>query len=116
MSDLLRWFLIAASIIFAVTGFILLVFPVDVYGEVKKSDMRDSAKGLFGQTVNSMYQIKMYGFDAESQYWWHLIWFNTAVSAIASVVLTVSLFIITGTILVITVITILAVLSVLFSD
>lgn len=107
MAELLRWFLIVAGILAGVTLIVLLAFPVEVYERSKRSSMRDATKGLFAQTVNSLYQVRRYGLDAEPKYWWHLVWFNAAASAGISLVVTTGVFLVVG--LVIAVLAIIAI-------
>lgn len=97
MDELIRWFLTVASILFAVTGLVLLVFPVEVYERAKESaGMKEGVKGLFAQTVTSMYYIKRDRMSADRKHWWHMVWFNTAASAVVSIGITTGLFVILG--------------------
>ena len=72
--------------VFVVTAIAQLVFPVDVYEKARGSNLSTANKGRFAYTVESLYQIKTKGFDADGKYWWHITWFNTAVSISVSAV------------------------------
>ncbi|MDP2365688.1 MAG: hypothetical protein Q8M94_18215 [Ignavibacteria bacterium] len=73
-------FLWLAVGVFVVTAIAQMVFPVDVYQQVRESNLSAENKGRFAYTVESLYQVKTKGFDADGKYWWHLTWFNTTVS------------------------------------
>lgn len=97
MNELIRWFFIIAGVLFLVTAFVLLVFPVEVYERAKESfSEKEGIKGLFAQTVISMYFIKRDHLDAEPKYWWHVIWFNTVAAVGVSIGITTGLFVILG--------------------
>jgi hypothetical protein len=73
-------FLWLAVGVFVVTAIVQMAFPVDVYQKVRESNLSAANKGRFAYTVESLYQVKTKGFDADGKYWWHLTWFNTTVS------------------------------------
>ena len=88
---------------FFLTSIIQLLFPVRVYEKAKASDMSTAEKGRFAYTVQSLYEIKTNGFDADGKYWWHITWFNTAISLgvstlvlFGAIIITVILVIIVG--------------------
>lgn len=88
MSEQLIPFLWLAVGVFVVTAIAQLVFPVEVYEKARESNLSSANKGRFAYTVESLYQIKTKGFDADSKYWWHITWFNTTVSlGVSAVVL-----------------------------
>ena len=66
--------------VFVVTAIAQLVFPVEVYEKARASNLSTANKGRFAYTVESLYQIKTKGLDADGKYWWHITWFNTTVS------------------------------------
>lgn len=81
-------FLWLATGVFVVTAIAQLVFPVEMYEKARESNLSTVNKGRFAYTVESLYQIKTKGFDADGKYWWHITWFNTTVSlGVSAVVL-----------------------------
>lgn len=80
MDNSLVYFLWLAVGVFVVTAIVQLVFPVEVYEKARESNLSAANKGRFAYTVESLYQVKTKGFDADGKYWWHLTWFNTTVS------------------------------------
>jgi hypothetical protein len=80
MDNSLVYFLWLAVGVFVVTAIAQLVFPVEVYEKARESNLSTANKGRFAYTVESLYQVKTKGFDADGKYWWHLTWFNTTVS------------------------------------
>ena len=72
--------------VFFLTAIIQLLFPVRVYEKAKESNLSTSEKGKFAYTVQSLYEIRTNGFDADGKYWWHITWFNTVVSLSVSAV------------------------------
>jgi len=84
MSQLLTpviWYTVG---IFIIAFIVQLVFPVEVYEKARESDLSTVNKGRFAYTVESLYQIKTKGFQADRKHWWHVVWFNTAASLIVS--------------------------------
>ena len=79
-------FLWLAIGVFVVTSFVQLIFPVEVYENARSSNLSTANKGRFAYTVESLYQIKTKGLDADGKYWWHITWFNSAVSISVSAV------------------------------
>ncbi len=79
-------FLWLAVGVFVVTAIAQMVFPVDIYQKARESNLSTENKGRFAYTVESLYQVKTKGFEADGKYWWHLTWFNTAVSVSVSAV------------------------------
>ena len=73
-------FIWLAAGVFVVTAIAQMVFPVEVYEKARASNLSTPNKGRFAHTVESLYQIKTKGFDADGKYWWHITWFNTTVS------------------------------------
>lgn len=95
MDGITQTFVIVGIAVFAITLFVLFVFPVEVYERAKNSPrLRDFAKGMFAQTVVSMYRIKVNGLAAEGSDWGHLIWFNVATAIVVSLLVTFGLYII----------------------
>ncbi len=88
MSQLLTPVLWYAAGVFVIAVIAQLVFPVDIYQNARESDLSTVNKGRFAFTVESLYQIKTKGFEADGKYWWHIFWFNIAVSLMASGVIT----------------------------
>lgn len=86
MDNSLVYFLWLAVGVFVVTAIVQLVFPVEVYEKARESNLSTASKGRFAYTVESLYQVKTKGFDADGKYWWHLTWFNTTVSLSVSAV------------------------------
>lgn len=82
----LPYFLWLAVGVFVITAIAQMVFPVDIYQKARESNLSTENKGRFAYTVESLYQVKTKGFDADGKYWWHLTWFNTAVSVSVSAV------------------------------
>lgn len=80
MDNSVVYFLWLAVGVFVVTAIVQLVFPVEVYEKARESNLSAANKGRFAYTVESLYQVKTKGFDADGKYWWHLTWFNTTVS------------------------------------
>jgi hypothetical protein len=88
MDNSLVYFLWLAVGVFVITAIAQLVFPVEVYEKARESNLSAANKGRFAYTVESLYQIKTKGFDADGKYWWHITWFNTTVSlGVSAVVL-----------------------------
>lgn len=79
-------FLWLALGMFIVAFLAQLIFPVEVYEKARGSGLSVANKGRFAYTVESLYQIKTKGLDADGKYWWHITWFNTVVSVAASAV------------------------------
>ena len=86
MAPQLSFFLWLAVGVFVVAAIAQLLFPVEVYEKARESNLSAANKGRFAYTVESLYQIKTKGFDADGKYWWHMTWFNTAVSISVSAV------------------------------
>lgn len=103
-------FLWLAAGVFIITAIVQLVFPVEVYEKARESNLSTANKGRFAYTVESLYQIKTKGFDADGKYWWHISWFNTAVSISISAVVVFATVVIIGIVIAIIVFFILGVL------
>ncbi len=86
MDNSVVYFLWLAVGVFVVTAIAQLVFPVEVYEKARESNLSTANKGRFAYTVESLYQVKTKGFDADGKYWWHLTWFNTTVSLSVSAI------------------------------
>ena len=87
--DQIPTLLLLALSIFGLTALIQIAFPVEVYEKVKSTNYSVITKGQFAYTVESLYQIKTRGLDADKKYWWHVIWFDSAVSLTVSVIITI---------------------------
>lgn len=72
--------------VFVITASVLLLLPVEIYEKAKQSNLSVVAKGRFAYTVESLYQIKTKGFEADGKYWFHITWFTSAVSVTASTI------------------------------
>jgi uncharacterized membrane protein len=107
MSPQLSFFLWLAVGVFAVAAIVQLLFPVEVYEKARESNLSASNKGRFAYTVESLYQIKTKGFDAEKKYWWHMTWFNTTVS------LSISAIVVFGTLIIIAIVVVIFIFIVL---
>lgn len=86
MDNSVVYFLWLAVGVFVVTAIAQLVFPVEVCEKARESNLSTANKGRFAYTVESLYQVKTKGFDADGKYWWHLTWFNTTVSLSVSAI------------------------------
>ncbi len=86
MDNSIVYFLWLAVGVFVVTAIAQLLFPVEVYEKARESNLSTANKGRFAYTVESLYQVKTKGFDADGKYWWHLTWFNTTVSLSVSAI------------------------------
>jgi hypothetical protein len=75
---------------FVITSITQLAFPVEVYERARESNLSTPNKGRFAFTVESLYQIKTKGFEADGKHWWHITWFNTTVSLSASAIVVFS--------------------------
>ena len=107
--SLFLWIALAA---FVVTSLVQLIFPVEVYERARESSrLNVPIKGLFAQTVESLYQIKTNGFDAPGRYWWHLTWFNTAVSISVSAIVMFWVFVAIAIVAIIVIIIVIGMLS-----
>lgn len=100
MPEWMEPFLLIAGVTFVLTGLVLIIFPVEVYLSAKQSDLRDSNKGRFAYSVEALYNVKQKGLAADGKYWWHLFWFNTAVSFGVSTAITFAALVIWGVLLV----------------
>lgn len=105
-------FLWVAVGVFIVAFLVQLIFPVEVYENARNSNLSTPNKGRFAYTIESLYQIKTKGIDADGKYWWHITWFNTAVSISTSAVVVLG---ITAIIVVVGAILALIVLAMVFS-
>lgn len=96
-------FLWLAAGVFVLTAIVQLVFPVEVYEKARESNLSTANKGRFAYTVESLYQIKTKGLDADGKFWWHITWFNTTVSLGVSAVVLFWTFVIIAIVIIIAV-------------
>lgn len=108
MDQLIPFLWIAAGV-FVITSIVQLAFPVEVYQRARESNLDTVNKGRFAYTVESLFQIKTKGFDADGKYWWHITWFNSAVS------ISVSALVVFGIIIILAILGLIVVFGVLMS-
>lgn len=75
---------VSCIVVFFLVLLTQLFFSVEYYEKAKEMSIDEGIKGLFANSVISLYEIKTNGLEADGKYWWHLTWFDSSVALVVS--------------------------------